>query len=1126
MNGTGGSNGNGTGGSNGGSSAPLLVTGSFADMSDDDREKLRQIQVGHNLSSVVNNPGSATESAGWFGSLSTMFQRDDFESNLPIPSVIQPVQLSDFDSYLEANMKCVRRFYRNHHIPPPAPANSNRLNRSRRRSSIEEGELQSESVRRTRYFAKGLAAVGQDGNLAGASNDANRISSLSNEALQVCFQKVPSKYFELDYVVSFEEEQDDSHAAYLLQEKLSNWLDLVEICLWSQTTSQAQQFFGALSDLNNLNVQVRDGCDNIANLRKHIRNAQETLVNRHLEVLQKKRKKANLLCLQELMVKIRDVRQTIPDVDNLLATSHYSAALTSISNAKAVLNNELSGVHSLRTLMRQLNDYESMIFEQLSNKFVDLVVTWDVDDDEAESENVSEFQHEQLFGKMLPLVVGLLSTQKKQVDGVMIEYRNRVTKEARESADYAFIEALSEIGKEKSTNDENGANGTNRNLVDIPSKVKGLSPDEFHVFLGPVFDSLESVVSRAHLVNKTFQECLDRFKEDQENVEGCTSRTIERLASLKAESENTLNWVTQQAQEKVKWVLDLRQELHSKLQLNEFKLVFDKVGRFAMRLERLTKQSNGAILRGALKNQATSVVRTTHKECIGVIKASLEDEEWKQVDVPYDLQAIVKRLQSGHLSPTRNRDYGDDSNGASSTPQPVIKLANGKKRSAKNRDMVVSGRTYRAVSSVLLLVDFLEIYLSCAQQLGLWSYCLPHISELLRVFNERSKELVLGHKTQKLARISTKNLALASQALSIVLALEPYMRKLLLGCLSTNSHYKKNASRIEVELDTVSNEYKAHRHEIFAKFTELVERLLEECCQNRMNKVDWDARNSTNLGKPHDYMTELTEKTKTVFVLLNRYLSSDQVQMVFEDIFSLFNRRIPELYAVVEPKTPTGRSRVRIDINHLISSLRRLRGLKGLGDSLEKFVMQKYSNTSLQNKKKSDGSTAAGETEEGEPTNGDSTNEQPANVDQELLGSAGGEEGGDDTPNENANNEQQVTQQDTGVQEHAQNGDQDEITLPKEDVVNQEQVQSEDETQLDEDAVDQEQVQSGDQGEITQLKGDAVDQGLVQSDDQGEIQQLQNDIVDHETEDKGEVRHLQESQEDDDANDGEYDTEL
>jgi len=789
-----------------------------------------------------------------------------------------PVETKDFDEYLLVHGPGLKLFMHNHE--------ASKRSIMRRRSSLPKPQVM------------------DPGN--------------EQDALVQCFNQVPGKYFEPECQLGFEDENRNSHAAYLFQEQLSGWLDQVEVSLWRQTTSQAHKFFNTLSDLNHLNSEVKDACADIATLRAGVNLAQHKLVENHLKIVQLKRKEKNMNSLQNIVAKIRDVRLVVQTVDSMVSSSQdYGGALSLIQMTRTTLKTELDGIQSLRVLLRKLNDFEEMIVDQLRKKFISLSLTW-IPGEEDEQPEIQT-----LLDKLLPIIHGLVSTRGDNIRQVISLYRIQLIQDVKECAVSGVSQALAEM-KFSVIDDE-----TRDQYVSSvnAAQLRKLEPAAFLNFLEIVFSSLEMTMVRTHQVHSAFLLALD-------TVTGESKLSQANLSTLKTESQAVVSSVCDLSQKSVLQLMKTRNEINENLSLADFKKLFTAIGGFSVRTEQLSDPSTSLELRGALRLQSKGFLAHLHEKSTIKLNALLDEEPWKNVDVPFEIQAVCKRISTGQLLVSKEDGPFTPSKSKSSA--------------GTSAQLNLMGKSYRAISTVLFLLEFIEMYLSCSQHLVLATACLPHLTEILRLFNERTNKLVLhaeATRTAGLKQISTRNLALASQALSIIIALIPSLEQLLTNSLIQKSkHYGKDKRRIELELEQLMLEFQSHRQKIFHKFTQMLEILLlsNECCGAKLLQINWDARNSENLGKPHDYIVKVSVGLQKMHALLQKYLLEDQLDLVFQDVFQLFNQRIPEIYSKVEPKTATGRTKVRIDINHLISALRRLRGTSGPGDSLEKYVMDNF----------------------------------------------------------------------------------------------------------------------------------------------------------------------------------------
>ncbi|PPD68602.1 hypothetical protein GOBAR_DD34524 [Gossypium barbadense] len=105
------------------------------------------------------------------------------------------------------------------------------------------------------------------------------------EALVACLREVPALYFKEDFAL---EDGGTFRAAcpftdvsenIMLQEKLSHYLDVVELHLVKEISLRSNSFFEAQGQLQDLNVKIVEGCNRIRDLKETIRLVDTDLVD-------------------------------------------------------------------------------------------------------------------------------------------------------------------------------------------------------------------------------------------------------------------------------------------------------------------------------------------------------------------------------------------------------------------------------------------------------------------------------------------------------------------------------------------------------------------------------------------------------------------------------------------------------------------------------------------------------------------------------------------------------------------------------------------------------------------------------------------------------------------------------
>ena len=137
------------------------------------------------------------------------------------------------------------------------------------------------------------------------------------EALVACLREVPALYFKEDFAL---EDGATFRAAcpflnvsqnFVLQEKLSHYLDVVELHLVKEISLRSNSFFEAQGQLQDLNVKIVEGCSRIRQLKETIRLLDVDLVDSAREIQAQNATRNNLLALQHKLKLILYVNQAI-----------------------------------------------------------------------------------------------------------------------------------------------------------------------------------------------------------------------------------------------------------------------------------------------------------------------------------------------------------------------------------------------------------------------------------------------------------------------------------------------------------------------------------------------------------------------------------------------------------------------------------------------------------------------------------------------------------------------------------------------------------------------------------------------------------------------------------------------
>ncbi|XP_022926602.1 vacuolar protein sorting-associated protein 54, chloroplastic-like [Cucurbita moschata] len=436
------------------------------------------------LSSILNNPHAGKSDASWVGwwSSSSTVTPPEF---IPLTSSTASSEVTrfDFNNYTALISDSYNRFedIRNH-------------------SSKENG---------------GLDSIGGQG-----------------EALVACLREVPALYFKEDFAL---EDGATFRAAcpflnvsqnLVLQEKLSHYLDVVELHLVKEISLRSNSFFEAQGQLQDLNVKIVEGCSRLRQLKETIRLLDVDLVDSARQIQEQNATRNNLLALQQKLKLILYVNQAISALKLLVASADCAGALDVTDDLLHLLEgDELAGLHCFRHLRDHVAASLESITSILSAEFmrasihdagdVDLVI---ISETKASISNLmngkdevkltcilDEEETSNFRDRLLPIIIGLLRTAK--LPSVLRLYRDAVTVDMKTAIKNAVAELLpvllvrpldSDFAPGERTKDTDGG-------ASLASKLRGLSSEGFVQLLNAIFKIVQVHLVRAAEVKKSIE---------------------------------------------------------------------------------------------------------------------------------------------------------------------------------------------------------------------------------------------------------------------------------------------------------------------------------------------------------------------------------------------------------------------------------------------------------------------------------------------------------------------------------------------------------------------------------------------------------------------------------------------
>ncbi|XP_071832408.1 vacuolar protein sorting-associated protein 54-like isoform X1 [Apostichopus japonicus] len=742
----------------------------------------------------------------------------------------------------------------------------------------------------------------------------------------VQLDQVPKVFFRGDFHLENPETFEDvlpwsqfkgQQSSKLLQEKLSHYLDIVEVQISRHISSRSSAFFTAMASHDKLQEDLQRTCDAIRDLREKILRIDDVLSKNSLDILKLKVSRSNYAKVLNKLKLMATVHQTQPTIQLLLSTSEFVGALDLISTSQEVLSQELAGIQSFRHLGSQLVEMEKLIDKMLLGEF-STFATLSLN---RSLEDTSPPEDEKLagivFGMLRQRQFNMLDTYKDEafsavrallkqtvVNAVAVSgngdvdtassfpppnamqedekvsslaeqmrllnfsqwlglfssvFRNLLKLLERIKGTYSTIASLIMVAAGKSTVGEDDARENNIRENGVASHLE--ADDGVEDVTNQFGGLANGAVAQPCLPPSAIAEVTDRGDLDMDIL--IASGEYNRLMSGLNEMFASICDYTHDRCLKLLLARG-KDGFLERLSSTEFVLLSRTVEAFVIDCEKVCGRKSTS-LRGGLQNQANKFVNRFHDERKTKLGLILDSERWKQADVPAGLQELLTTMAKGDISLDLLAKTDNDT--ADKKPNGSVKL---------------NGEKYAVVGTVLLLLKMVAEYCQCVRDMpSAAGDILTRLVEILQIFNSRSCQLILGAGALQLVglkTITTKNLALTARCLQLVAFYIPIARDFFAERLPTKQMILlKNC-------DKICKDYNDHVQEIFNKLVAIMDDSLSQCLSTWVVKAP----------VPSPCFREICKRNRRLHEAISVLLPSEQVKDLFVLINESFKVRLKE----------------------------------------------------------------------------------------------------------------------------------------------------------------------------------------------------------------------------------------
>jgi vacuolar protein sorting-associated protein 54 len=762
----------------------------------------------------------------------------------------------------------------------------------------------------------------------------------------------------------------------ILQEKLSWYLDTVEIHLISSISTASKSFFAALGSLKELHSEAADSVTRIKKLREDLAQLDKDMAVGGLEIVGMKQRGENLRKLNEAIQQLHYVVDGAAHCEELVDRGELEIALDRISILEdftcgrlraggmddlswlcAVPPRPLLDLRRLKALdgfaegMDQLRArigkcYETRFLEALLTDLrhhisdvpsADTLKRWASASFRSRGGHVSG-------PSVVPQYLQTNSALRQNLSVILNGLsRSRYTSPAT----FAFRDAIMREMKSlirhhlPSSSDDDAASitsistATSRTLSQqdksaiLARNLRNLGPEDAEELLTKMYcgvgESLRRLQTQVKmLLDVTSSQSLSPTmpsgsrsppkSPNMGSIDASVTRGRSNSTPLQEELmqaldlSSLLGQAVDASQTQITKILKVRAEQSSQLSLQQFLRYFTLNRLFADECEAVSGRS-GAALKGVVNSHITDFIAVMAKVERNRMAQIMEADKWEAKDFTDADSTVLSHVLEGMTTDPRPwlaQTYVWEQpdipvlNGSASVTNGSTAAGKDKTRSAMIEDekFVLS----ESAISLLHTISRFQTLIACIPSIS--TDVSKELVDILRLFNSLSCQLILGagatRSSASLKNINTKHLALASQALSFVIVLTPYIREFV---------RRRPAMTTEklAEYDKTKRLYQDHQVSINEKLVEIMS-MRATSHVNAMRKIDFD--NEAEWEKSISaHMETLTKETTSLHRVLSRYLPEINVKIIMGPVFESYREQWGQGFREASVRTEGGKAR-------------------------------------------------------------------------------------------------------------------------------------------------------------------------------------------------------------------------
>ncbi|PHH60474.1 hypothetical protein CDD81_1605 [Ophiocordyceps australis] len=764
----------------------------------------------------------------------------------------------------------------------------------------------------------------------------------------------------------------------ILQEKLSWYMDTIEVHLITSISAASTTFFTALGALKELHSEAAESVERIHALRGELAALDEEVAASGLAIVQKRQRQANLEQLSDAVTQLQGIVDDMAKCESLVDAGELDKALTHMDALEKLIAGECiegdetasqprlrdlrsaSALGSIKEDMSRLRfrvgkayetQFSGILMSDLrrhveSVSSSEVLVRWSYAASRSRGghfRSPSVFPSylgatEELRKQLLPNMAGL--HQAKHISTAARAFREAVLRETRN---------LIRRGLPSSTDDDNEsmvsvstAGGGRRQRSNsekssvLARNLRALDAQDSEQLLTSMYVGVTETLRRLTTQVKVLLDIASSLTQRQDAASPGQAFELQEELHKALEESSLLTQAVDMANDKIVRILKVRSEQTTQLGLDSFLRYFNLNLYFANECEAISGRS-GTGLKKVVNGQIKEFVQRNRDGEMQKLAQGMESDQWNAKDLTEDKAELLRLMVE---SSTEDATAWTDGSrlwvaGEGETCSAAAGESNGTGKDKARVAVIESERFILPQSAILCLQgtgNFMRLIAGIPSMTTEVASCLI---AYLQLFNSRCTQLILGAgatRSAGLKNITTKHLALASQALSFVAALVPHVREFVRRHAGSGA----GVGSLMGEFDKVRRLVQEHQDSIQQKLVDIMSGRAAVHAKS-IRAIDWEAATQG----PHGYMETIVKETTTLHRVLTKHLPQASIEMIMAPVFLSYKEQLGAALDEATAKTKAGRKSMNGDVDFFCAKLGKLDGFGATGETLGAVVRGK-----------------------------------------------------------------------------------------------------------------------------------------------------------------------------------------